>query len=187
AAHLPGYAAREAQTEMAAAVAVAVAQGTHLVVEAGTGTGKTLAYLLPALASGQKVIISTATRYLQEQLADKDVPLAQKILNRNAHTAILKGRGNYLCLYRLEQTDNSGELYQQQRLRQVHDWAKRTRTGDLGELADPADGDALWPRITSTADNCLGKACPLYDTCWVMAARREALRADVVIINHYLL
>src|SRR5699024_4132184 len=87
----------------------------------------------------------------------------------------------------LQQTENSGELYQQQRLRQVRDWAKRTRTGDLGEIADPADGDTLWPRITSTADNCLGKACPLYDKCWVMAARREALQADVVIINHYLL
>src|SRR5699024_5253584 len=100
---------------------------------------------------------------------------------------VLKGRANYLCLYRLEQAENDGDLYQQHRLRKLREWALRTRTGDLGEFADPADGNALWPRVTSTADNCLGKACPLYDKCWVMAARREAQKADLVIINHHLL
>ncbi|HLQ84662.1 MAG TPA: DEAD/DEAH box helicase, partial [Salinisphaeraceae bacterium] len=186
-ARLPGYAPRAVQATMASAVAGAIDDGRNLVVEAGTGTGKTLAYLLPALASGRKVIVSTATRYLQEQLATKDVPLAQQILGYELDTAVLKGRANYLCLYRLEQAEDNPDLQQYQRLRAVRAWAARTRTGDLGEFADPGDGDALWPRITSTADNCLGKACPLFEQCWVMAARRKAQQADLVIINHYLL
>jgi len=185
---LPGYAARAGQAEMASAVARAIDDSGRLVVEAGTGTGKTLAYLLPALASGHKVIVSTATRYLQSQLDEKDVPLAQQVLQRDWHTTVLKGRSNYLCLHRLELTEKtSGDLYLGPKLRAVRDWAARTRTGDLGEFGDLADGSALWPRITSTTDNCLGSDCPLYDKCWVVAARREAQAADLVIVNHYLL
>lgn len=184
---LPGYAPRDVQLAMTDTVARTIDTGQRLVVEAGTGTGKTLAYLLPALASGQKIIISTATRYLQEQLADKDVPLAQNVLGHTVHSALLKGRSNYLCLYRLEQAENDTDLRQTQQLRQVREWSLRTQTGDLGEIADPADGNALWPRITSTTDNCLGKSCPLFDKCWVMEARREAQQADLVIINHHLL
>jgi ATP-dependent DNA helicase DinG len=184
---LPGYRPRGGQAEMAAAVAEAIDQGGRLVVEAGTGTGKTLAYLLPALASRRKVIVSTATRYLQTQLLDKDIPLAQSVLGRSVHAAVLKGRGNYLCLHRLEMTENSGDLYLASSLRRVREWARSTRTGDIAEFGDPGDGDALWPRITSTTDNCLGTECPLYDQCWVLAARREAQAADIVIANHYLL
>ncbi len=184
---LPGYAPRDVQSTMAAAAARAIDESGRLVVEAGTGTGKTLAYLLPALASGRKIIVSTATRYLQEQLSDKDVPLAEQVLGRSVHTSVLKGRGNYLCLQRLELTESSGDLYFASRLKKVRAWAARTRTGDLGELGDIADGDALWPRITSTTDICLGSECPLFDQCWVVAARREALAADLVIVNHYLL
>lgn len=184
---LPGYRPRGGQAEMAEAVARAVDEGGRLVIEAGTGTGKTLAYLLPALASRRKVIVSTATRYLQSQLAEKDVPLAQAVLGRSVHTAVLKGRSNYLCLHRLELAETSGDLYLASRLRAVREWAARTRTGDIGEFGDPSDGDALWPRITSTTDNCLGTDCPLYDQCWVLHARREAQAADLVIANHYLL
>ncbi|KEZ78906.1 ATP-dependent DNA helicase [Salinisphaera hydrothermalis] len=187
AAALPGYRPRAGQAEMATAVARAMDAGGRLVVEAGTGTGKTLAYLLPALASRRKVIVSTATRYLQTQLAEKDVPLAQTVLGRSVHTAVLKGRSNYLCLHRLDLAETSGDLYLAPRLRKVREWAGRTRTGDIGEFGDPSDGDALWPRITSTTDNCLGTDCPLYDQCWVLHARREAQAADLVIANHYLL
>ncbi|HET7312861.1 ATP-dependent DNA helicase [Salinisphaera sp.] len=187
AAVLPGYRPRAGQAEMADAVARAIDESGRLVVEAGTGTGKTLAYLLPALASRRKVIVSTATRYLQTQLAEKDVPLAQTVLGRSAHTAVLKGRSNYLCLHRLELAETSGDLYLGPRLRKVREWAGRTKTGDIGEFGDPGDGDALWPRITSTTDNCLGTDCPLYDQCWVLHARREAQAADLVIANHYLL
>lgn len=186
-AYLPGFAPRAVQSEMAEAVATAVDNGERLVVEAGTGTGKTLAYLLPALASGQKVIISTATRYLQEQLADKDVPLATRILGHDVHIAVLKGRSNYLCLHRLEQAEKDPDLYDQGRLRAVRKWAARTQTGDLGEFGDLADGSRIWPKITSTADNCIGRNCPFYEQCWVMLARREAQQADLVIINHHLL
>jgi len=187
AAALPGYRARDGQAEMAVAVAKAVDTGGRLVVEAGTGTGKTLAYLLPALASRRKVIVSTATRYLQSQLLEKDVPLAQTVLGRSVHATVLKGRANYLCLHRLELTENSGDLWLGPKLRAVRDWARSTKTGDIGEFGDPSDGDALWPRITSTTDNCLGTECPLYEQCWVLAARREAQAADLVIANHYLL
>src|SRR5699024_381010 len=143
-AHLPGFSPRPVQTQMATAAAAAIDGGRRLVVEAGTGTGKTLAYLLPALASGEKVIISTATRYLQEQLADKDVPLATRILGHDVHTAVLKGRANYLCLHRLEQAEKDPDLYQQGRLRAVRRWAASTQTGDLGEFGDPADGSRIW-------------------------------------------
>ena len=171
---LPGYAARAGQAEMASAVARAIDAGERLVVEAGTGTGKTLAYLLPALASQRKIIVSTATRYLQSQLDDKDVPLAQTVLGRSVHATVLKGRANYLCLHRLNLTEASGDLYLAPKIRAVRDWAARTTTGDLGEFGDLGDGDALWPRITSTTDNCLGQECPLFDQCWVVHARREA-------------
>ncbi|ROO32714.1 ATP-dependent DNA helicase [Salinisphaera japonica] len=184
---LPGYRPRPGQADMAAAVARTIDDGARLVVEAGTGTGKTLAYLLPALASRRKTIVSTATRYLQSQLADKDVPLAQTILGRGFHVTVLKGRANYLCLHRLEVAEGAMDMYSAPRIRAVREWAKTTQTGDIGEFGDPSDGDPIWPRITSTTDNCLGTECPLYDKCWVLHARREAQAADLVIANHYLL
>lgn len=184
---LSGYRPRPGQTAMAEAVAQTLDSRSRLVVEAGTGTGKTLAYLLPALASRQKIIVSTATRYLQSQLADKDVPLAQTLLGRSFHAAVLKGRSNYLCLHRLALTENSGDRHLAPRLRKIRDWANRTHTGDIGEIGDASDGDPIWPKVTSTTDNCLGTDCPFFDQCWVLEARRQAQEADLVIANHYLL
>lgn len=190
AAHIPGYSPRPVQQDMAEAVAAALESGEHLLVEAPTGTGKTLAYLLPALASGHKVIISTATRHLQDQLYSKDVPLVRAALGRPLKVSLLKGRSNYLCLHRLSLTETAGDLRRADlltRLRNIRQWAGRTRSGDIGEIGDPADGSPLWPRVTSTADNCLGTSCPVYDKCWVIEARRKAQAADLVIVNHYLL
>lgn len=184
---LPGFAPRDVQRAMAEAVAKAMEEGRHLLVEAGTGTGKTLAYLVPALASGRKVIVATATHNLQEQVYDKDVPLVRRALGRAPRVSLLKGRANYLCRHRLDLAENSGDLWLSERLAEIRAWAAKTATGDLAEVSDTGDGDALWPRISSTADNCLGTKCPEYERCWVLAARREAQAADVVIANHHLL
>lgn len=184
---LPGFAPREVQREMAEAVTAALERGGHLLVEAGTGTGKTLAYLVPALASGRKVIVATATRNLQEQIYRKDVPVVQRALGRQLRVSLLKGRGNYLCRHRLDLAEAAGDLWQSERLGEVRAWSIRTATGDLAEIGDVGDGDPLWPRITSTTDNCLGTKCPEYERCWVLAARNEARAADVVIANHHLL
>lgn len=189
-AHIPGYQPRAVQQEMADSVAYALQSGQHLLVEAPTGTGKTLAYLIPALASERKVIVSTATRHLQDQLFGKDVPLVRVALERPLKVSLLKGRSNYLCLHRLALTEAAGDLRQPKlltKLREIRVWAGRTHTGDIGEIGDPADASPLWPRVTSTADNCLGSTCPVYDKCWVVEARRAAQAADLVIVNHYLL
>mgnify|MGYP000583020265 CR=1 FL=1 len=190
AAALPGYAPRAEQLAMARAVADAIDQSQALVVEAGTGTGKTLAYLIPALQSGRRVIISTGTRTLQDQLFHRDLPMARAALDRPVRTALLKGRGNYLCLYRMERTLEAGRLESREMadgLQRLRTWAGTTRSGDLAEApAGTAEG-RLFPRVTSTADNCLGQNCPLYSECFLMAARREAQEADVVVINHHLL
>lgn len=190
ASQVPGYSPRAVQQEMAEAVAAALDEGRHLMVEAPTGTGKTLAYLLPALTSGRKVIVSTATRHLQDQLYSKDVPLVRSAMERPLKVSLLKGRSNYLCLHRLALTESAGDLKRSdlmQRLRAIRLWSARTKSGDITEIGDPADGSPLWPRVTSTADNCLGTLCPLYDKCWVVEARRAAQAADLVIVNHYLL
>ena len=187
---LPGYAPRAEQQQMAAAVADAIAQAETLVVEAGTGTGKTLAYLLPALLAGQRVIISTGTRTLQDQLFHRDLPLAREAVDQPVRAALLKGRANYLCLYRMERTHEAGRLESRSlahALQQVRAWAGRTGTGDLAEAPDEAQTPGLLPRITSTADNCLGQECPLYADCFLMEARRQAQEADVVVVNHHLL
>lgn len=187
---LPGYAPRTVQQQMAAAVEGAIASGGKLIVEAGTGTGKTLAYLIPALASGRRVIVSTATRHLQEQILANDLPRASAALGLRPKVALLKGRANYLCRQRLEATEAAGELRAPQlvaRLRAVREWSARTRSGDLGEVGDIDDGSPLWPRVSSTIDNCLGSDCPEYGDCWVVAARRAAQAAEIVIVNHHLL
>lgn len=183
---LEAFDSRPGQSEMAHAVADAIDNRGRLVVEAGTGTGKTLAYLLPALTSGAKTIIATATRYLQSQLAEKDLPLAEQILGRTVHSAVLKGRGNYLCLHRLELAEQNAAADKRERLSAIRAWARTTASGDLGEFGDISDGDTLWPQVTSTPDNCLGTDCPFWNECFVVAARREAQAADVVIANHHL-
>ncbi|RZU98047.1 ATP-dependent DNA helicase [Spiribacter vilamensis] len=187
---LDDYAPRDEQLRMAHAVAAAIEADESLVVEAGTGTGKTLAYLIPALLSGQRVVISTGTRTLQDQLYHRDLPLARDALGRPVRTALLKGRGNYLCLYRMERTLEEGRLEttaMADGLQQLRAWAGRTRSGDLAEAPAGSAEGRLQPRVTSTADNCLGQNCPLYADCFLMEARREAQEADVVVVNHHLL
>ncbi|HEX6614142.1 MAG TPA: ATP-dependent DNA helicase [Rhodanobacteraceae bacterium] len=187
---LPNFAPRQTQQRMADAVSRAIDEGGTLVAEAGTGTGKTFAYLVPALLSGKRVIVSTGTRNLQDQLFHRDLPRVRSVLGAKVDAALLKGRANYLCLYRLEQAAQDGTFKSKT---QVHDlqtiraWRSRTRSGDRSELAEVPEGSPLWPRVTSTTENCLGSECPFYDDCFVMKARRRAQEADLVVVNHHLL
>jgi len=171
---------------MAEAVADAIEGHEHLVVEAGTGTGKTFAYLLPAMMSGRKTIISTGTKALQDQLYHRDLPLLSKAVGRPITTALLKGRSNYLCVQRLEAVvaEESGLASD---LKAVHQWRHMTQSGDRAELIDVAEDSGIWALVTSTADNCLGQKCPLYKECHVVRARRAAQEADLVVVNHHLL
>lgn len=187
---LPHFAPREAQQTMARAVAHAIAERETLIAEAGTGTGKTFAYLVPALLSGQRVIVSTGTKALQDQLFFRDLPRVRSVLASRLKTALLKGRANYLCLYRLDQTVREGSVLdraQASQLAAIRHWSARTRHGDRMELAEVPEESPLWPRVTSTPENCLGVECPFYDDCHVVKARREAQEADVVVVNHHLL
>ncbi|MFN2309408.1 MAG: ATP-dependent DNA helicase [Gammaproteobacteria bacterium] len=187
---LPGYAPREAQRRMAEAVAGALDDGTTLVVEAGTGTGKTFAYLAPALLSGLKLIVSTGTKHLQDQLFDRDLPTLRSALGLSTRIALLKGRANYLCLHRFDLTVAEGRFggrVQAAELEAVRGWVGRTQSGDIHELAEVPEDSPLWPRLTSTSDNCLGSDCPRYGDCHVVKARRAALEAELLVINHHLL
>ncbi len=171
---------------MAEAVAEAIANLDKLVVEAGTGTGKTFAYLLPALQSGRKTIISTGTKALQDQLYHRDLPLIGRAIGRPVATALLKGRANYLCLERLDHIADVGETLLDD-LNAVREWRYRTDSGDKAELTDVAEDSRVWPFVTSTVDNCLGQKCPEYSKCHVVKARRAAQEADLVVVNHHLL
>ncbi|HET7592943.1 MAG TPA: ATP-dependent DNA helicase, partial [Rhodanobacteraceae bacterium] len=187
---VPNFAPRETQQRMADAVTAAVESGGSLVVEAGTGTGKTFAYLVPALLSGKRVIVSTGTRNLQDQLFHRDLPRVLSILGIKADVALLKGRANYLCRYRLQQTVESGQFKSRAQatdLQEIRAWGSRTRAGDRAELAEVPEASPLWPRVTSSAENCLGTECPLHDECFVFRARRRAQEADLVVVNHHLL
>ena len=187
---LQGFAPRPQQQEMAAAVERALKHNEVLVAEAGTGTGKTFAYLVPALLCGGKVIISTGTRNLQDQLFHKDIPLVRKALEVAVDVALLKGRGNYLCMHRLELAQNEGRFLSRSHvadLQTIREWASRTQSGDLAELDELPEDSPLWPQVTSTADNCLGSDCELLDNCHLARARRRAQEADVVVVNHHLL
>ncbi len=184
--HLPGFQPRAGQAWMAEAVAEAIANSGRLVVEAGTGTGKTFAYLLPALLSGRKTIISTGTKALQDQLYHRDLPLVCKAMGRPVTTALLKGRANYLCLHRLDQvTEPAASIADD--LSEVREWRYRTTSGDKAELSDVPEDSPVWPLVTSTADNCLGQKCPEYAKCHVAKARKAAQEADLVVVNHHLL
>ncbi len=186
---LEGYAPRAAQAQLAQAIAEAMDARSTLVGEAGTGTGKTYAYLVPALLSGQRVIISTGTRALQDQLYHRDLPRVREALGAGLRTALLKGRANYLCQYRLEQA--KGEKFASRdvsaQFQRVVAWAGRTMRGDLAELADLPEDSPLWPQVTSTAENCLGGECPFWSECFVAKARQQAQAADLVVVNHHLL
>lgn len=171
---------------MAEAIAEAIANSDNLVVEAGTGTGKTFAYLIPALMSGRKTIISTGTKALQDQLYHRDLPLVGKAIGRPVTTALLKGRANYLCPQRLNQvTDPAPALLDD--INEVREWRYRTTSGDIAELAVVPEDSPIWPLVTSTADNCLGQKCPEYSNCFVVKARKAAQEADLVVVNHHLL
>ncbi|HNW78652.1 MAG TPA: ATP-dependent DNA helicase, partial [Candidatus Competibacteraceae bacterium] len=186
---LPGFAPRLAQQRMAAAVETILSGGGTLVVEAGTGTGKTYAYLVPALLAGRRVMISTGTRHLQDQLYHRDLPLLRQALQIPVKTALLKGRGNYLCHYRLDATEREGRLATREQvaaLQRIRDWATRTRSGDIAEVGDVPEDASIWPRVTSTVDNCLGQECPRLQDCFLARARREAQAADLLVINHHL-
>jgi ATP-dependent DNA helicase DinG len=188
---LPDFRARSQQARMAERVGHALAGRAALIVEAGTGTGKTFAYLVPALLSGARVLISTGTRALQDQLFSKDLPLVAGALGRPARVAVLKGRANYLCLHRLSQAqaqlDLEGAVAPDRALERVRRWSHATRTGDLAEVRGLSDSHPIWPTVTSTRDNCLGVHCEEFSRCHVAGARRAAQEADIVIVNHHLL
>ena len=186
---LEGYHPRPAQQQLARTVAEAMTDRAALVAEAGTGTGKTFAYLVPALLSGERVIVSTGTRALQDQLYHRDLPRVRAALGLGLRTALLKGRSNYLCLYRMEQA--RGERFASREVaaqfQRVVAWRGRTVRGDLAELQDLPEDSPLFAQVTSTADNCLGGECPFWSDCFVAKARTEAQSADVVVVNHHLL
>ncbi len=183
------FRSRPGQTEMACAIADTIEEGGALVVEAGTGVGKTFAYLVPALLSGERVVVSTATKALQDQLFSRDLPRVIEALGVTARTALLKGRSSYLCLHRLEQARPGlgGRVDAlAAALASVEHWAQATQSGDLAELPGLDERSPVIPLVTSTRENCLGSACPRFAQCHVNLARREALAADVVVINHHL-
>jgi ATP-dependent DNA helicase DinG len=183
------YVEREVQQTFARAVARAIEAREALVVEAGTGVGKTFAYLVPLLLSGRRALVSTATKSLQDQLFLRDLPRLAEALHVPARLALLKGRASYLCLHRLEQARRGAQLPDRLAVRalaRVEQWAPSTATGDLAELAGLDERSPVIPLVTSTRDNCLGGECPQFRDCHVMAARRQAMGADVVVVNHHL-
>lgn len=185
----PQFQPRQGQTDMAVAVARTIATGGMLVVEAGTGVGKTFSYLVPALLSGERVILSTATKALQDQLFARDLPRLAAALGLPVRMALLKGRSSYLCVHRLalaRQQQGAEEGAVVRVLAKVERWALTTQTGDLAELSGLDDRSPVIPLVTSTRDNCLGSACPRLRECHLQVARRDALAADVVVINHHL-
>ncbi|CAJ0702609.1 putative ATP-dependent DNA helicase YoaA [Ralstonia holmesii] len=186
---IDGYRPRSAQLTMAQAVANAIEAADSIIVEAGTGTGKTYAYLVPAMLWGGKVILSTGTKNLQDQLFLRDIPTVRKALNAPVSVALLKGRANYVCHYHVERTSQNGRLSSRQDaawLRQINLFLKTTKTGDKAELASVPENAPVWNLVTSTRDNCLGSDCAYYKDCFVMRARKEAQQADVVVVNHHL-
>ncbi|MCT8687483.1 ATP-dependent DNA helicase [Glaesserella parasuis] len=187
--NIHGFRPRDAQLEMAQAVGGAVKFAKSAVIEAGTGTGKTFAYLVPALLSGKKTIISTGSKNLQDQLFNRDLPTIQKALKYKGKVALLKGRANYLCLERLDQVIAMGVVGDKSvlaDLAKVRKWHTGTKTGDLSECITIAEDSPILPQLVSTAESCLGSDCPNYKECYVVQARRKALEADVVVVNHHL-
>jgi len=186
---IEGFRPRQSQTDMARAVADAIQSRSTLLAEAGTGTGKTFAYLVPALLWGGKVIISTGTKNLQDQLFLRDIPIVRQAMNAPVTVALLKGRANYLCHFHLERTQQNGRLTSRDDvgyLRDIARFIKTTSSGDKAELSRVPENALIWNLVTSTRDNCLGAECAYYQDCFVMKARKEAQQADVVVVNHHL-
>jgi ATP-dependent DNA helicase DinG len=188
--NLEGYQPRLAQSEMAEAIAKAIEKNQNLIAEAGTGTGKTFAYLVPAILSGKKVVISTGTKNLQDQLFNNDLPIIRKALKVPFIAALLKGRSNYLCNYRLNMSLDSTYGFNKEEaaaLVKIKSWSKRTKIGDIAEMTELTEGDPAWYLATSTVDNCLGQNCPDYNDCFLMKARKKAQECDLLVVNHHLL
>jgi len=186
---LKGFSPRPSQQEMAEHIENVLYDGGVFVAESGTGTGKTLAYLVPAILSGKKVLISTGTKHLQDQIFHRDLPMVRDALSKPITTALLKGRSNYLCLHRLDSleiSDGAKDNGLKRHHRQVSEWAHTTRTGDIGEANMVPEDAMIWPHITSTTENCLGSKCPQFDDCYVRKARKSAMDADVLVVNHHL-
>lgn len=187
--HINGFSPRQSQTDMAEAVMQTLIDKHSLIVEAGTGTGKTFAYLAPALMGQRKVIISTGTKNLQEQLYHRDLPVIKAALSGSRQTALLKGRANYLCTHRLKQHSRSTTLLDAESLEQlnkVRTWSSSTKSGDIGELTSIPEDAKVLPFVTSTVDNCAGKECSDYGDCYLVKARKQAMEADIVVVNHHL-
>ena len=185
---MPDFEARSGQTDMAAAVARVFEEGGVLLAEAGTGTGKTLAYLVPAILSRERVLISTGTKNLQEQIYFKDIPALRDALGIPFTATYMKGRNNYLCVHKLDQlTDGIGPAVHDVFLPIIREWSTRTETGDRAELQDLPEDLAFWHEVSATADTCLGTECPRHDDCHVTLMRQRAAASDVVIVNHHLL
>lgn len=185
---LEDYEFRPSQVRMAEAVHTALESQNHIIIEAGTGTGKTLAYLLPALAYGRRILVSTGTKTLQDQIFYKDIPLLEKLLERPIRAAYLKGRNNYLCRLKLETAQTEG-LFTPRELRafqSILDWAQETETGDRAELGTIGDDSELWSRLDARRDRCLGTKCKDYDRCFLTLVRQKAMEADIVVVNHHL-
>ncbi|WP_442497040.1 ATP-dependent DNA helicase [Methylobacter sp. sgz302048] len=187
---ISGYQPRTAQIEMAEAIVRAVEESRNLIAEAGTGTGKTFAYLVPAILSGKKVIISTGTKNLQDQLFNKDLPVIRKAVKKPFMAALLKGRSNYLCSYRLKNAFESTLGFSKDdaaALAKIKSWAQRTKIGDVSEMSEVAEADPIWYQATSSVENCLGQDCPDYAECFMVKARKKAQEAELLVINHHLL
>ena len=189
----PGYEFRRGQLQMAEAVERALKEGRHLIVEAGTGTGKTLAYLVPALRSGKRVIISTGTKTLQEQLFNKDVPFLERALYPNAdgnlRVCYMKGRNNYLCrqkLYDIAAQPALAGLDEIEHFRLIAEWEKTTETGDRAELVSMSEDSPLWPRIDARSEACTGQKCNQFERCFITEMHRRAAESDIIIVNHHL-
>jgi ATP-dependent DNA helicase DinG len=186
---IPGYRLRKQQLEMAHAVLGAIEQSSILIAEAGTGTGKTFAYLVPALTHGGKVIISTGTKTLQDQLFDRDIPMVRKALSAPVTVALLKGRANYICHHHLERAKVDGRFESPGdvvHLATIDSYARVSKSGDRSGLAEVPEDASVWPSVTSTRENCLGGDCAYHSKCFVLEARKQALEADVVVVNHHL-
>jgi ATP-dependent DNA helicase DinG len=187
---MPGYEERPAQQKLSEAVEGVLREGGLLLAEAGTGTGKTLAYLLPAVELGGRVVISTGTKNLQEQLVRKDIPILARALGREIAVAVMKGRGNYLCLLRHASFSKAGTFRRMEEIplfEAVEAWAPQTQTGDRTEISDLPDSVEFWREISAASENCIGQACSLFEACWVTRMRQRALEADIVVVNHHLL
>lgn len=186
---MPDFRSRQQQLEMAQAIADAIEQQQQLVAEAGTGTGKTYAYLVPALLSGGKVIISTGTKTLQDQLYQRDLPSVREALKVPVSVAMLKGRSNYICHYHLQRASQEGRFQSREDAQYIpilQSFAEHSPTGDKAELVEVPEQATVWQQVTSTRDNCVGQDCQFYKQCFVMEARKQALAADVVVVNHHL-